>query len=61
MFIVSAVSLFHNKEKTMQNNQLDTNHRWGFASKINFLELIVELPRYRNYLKADLKFNKFVI
>lgn len=23
MFIVSAVSLFHNKEKTMQNNQLD--------------------------------------
>lgn len=55
MFIVSAVSLFHNKGKTLQSNQLDTNHRRGFASKINLLELIVELPMIQELLECRLE------
>lgn len=37
----------------MQNNQLDMN-RLGFASKINLLELIAELPMIEELLESRL-------
>lgn len=39
----------------MQNNQLDFNCRLGFASKIDLLELIGELPMIQELLESRLE------